>query len=239
MGMTTAFEEFKAKLLNGPALPPPPGVTPDFVDSSNLLHLTIAILTLCNFLATLAVILRMWTKLFIIHQTTLDDCISSSPADFNTLFYWCVSDFILLGWVRTSHTQCYNQLTVIAIRRVGKHFMWNVYQVGLRNPSMEYTAQDLFQNALRMLFYQTCFQLTHKYISGYISRVSFMDQLCFSSNPRFSFNTSGCLCQIEPWTCVCSFPYTQQLGPFLYFIWSWCFSTFLSVGRAKNSGICS
>ena len=76
--MTTPLEQFKAKLLNGPALPPPPGVTPNFVNPENLDNLTIAIFTLCMILATLTVILRMWTKICIIRQTSMDDCISSS-----------------------------------------------------------------------------------------------------------------------------------------------------------------
>lgn len=78
--MTTSLEEFEATLLKGPALAPPHGVTPQFVDHPSLEHLTITIFTICICLATLAVILRMWTKLLIFRQTTLDDCISSSPA---------------------------------------------------------------------------------------------------------------------------------------------------------------
>ena len=76
--MATALDKFKAQLLNGPALPPPPGVTPNFVNPANLDKLTIAIFTLCMILATLTVILRMWTKICIIRQTSIDDCISSS-----------------------------------------------------------------------------------------------------------------------------------------------------------------
>ena len=94
--MTTSLEESKAMLLNGPALPPPPGVTSQFVDPPNLEQLTIGIFTTCIFLATVAVVLRMWTKLLIIRQTTLDDCISSCPvgSKYNdtdmsqTSFFW-------------------------------------------------------------------------------------------------------------------------------------------------------
>lgn len=77
--MTKSLEEFKAELLNGPAMIPPPGVTSQFDDPPNLEQLTIAVFTICIFVATIAVVLRMWTKLLIIRQTTLDDCISSCP----------------------------------------------------------------------------------------------------------------------------------------------------------------
>ena len=80
MMTTTTLDEFKAKLLNGPALTPPPGVTSQFVDPPNLHKLAIAILALCACLATLALLLRMGTKLFIIRQVTVEDCISSPQA---------------------------------------------------------------------------------------------------------------------------------------------------------------
>lgn len=79
--MTTAVEGSDTKLLNSPVRSSLTEVVPHLADSPNLRHLTIAILTLCICLATLAVILRMWTKFFIIRQTTLDDCISSSLAE--------------------------------------------------------------------------------------------------------------------------------------------------------------
>ena len=76
--MTTPLDQFRDKLLNGPALAPPPGMTSNFVNPPNLDHLTIGVFTLCMMLATLTVILRMWTKLFIIRQTALEDCMSSA-----------------------------------------------------------------------------------------------------------------------------------------------------------------
>ena len=78
--MTTTPEEFEANFLNAAALAPPPGVTPNFADPPNLYNLSIAIFALCSCLGTLAVILRMGTKLFIIRQTAVEDCISSSPS---------------------------------------------------------------------------------------------------------------------------------------------------------------
>lgn len=78
--MMTIPEDFKAKLLNGPALAPPPGVTAQLVDPPNLHHLTIAIFALCICLATVALLLRVGTKLFIIRQLAVEDCMFSSQA---------------------------------------------------------------------------------------------------------------------------------------------------------------
>lgn len=77
--MATLAEEVQT-LLSVPAMAPPPGMTPNFIDPPNLQHVVILILTVCTSLATLTVMLRIFTKIFIIHQTTFDDCTFSCPA---------------------------------------------------------------------------------------------------------------------------------------------------------------
>lgn len=61
-------------LLNGPAGPPPPGVRPNFDDPANLNGLVILTLTLCLVFATLAVLMRTYTKLFLIRSWDYEDC---------------------------------------------------------------------------------------------------------------------------------------------------------------------
>ena len=69
--------------LNGPAGPPPPGVKPNFDDPVNLNGLVISTLTLCLVFATLAVLMRIYTKLFLIRSWDYEDCelfgVLSSP----------------------------------------------------------------------------------------------------------------------------------------------------------------
>lgn len=62
-------------ILDGPAMAPPPGVIPNFIDPPNLQHRVIITLTLCITLSTLTVMLRICTKIFIVRKTTIDDCI--------------------------------------------------------------------------------------------------------------------------------------------------------------------
>lgn len=68
-------------LLNGPAGPPPPGVRPDFDNPANLNGLFILTLTLCLVFAGFAVLMRIYTKLFLIRS-------------------WDYEDYaIILGWI--------------------------------------------------------------------------------------------------------------------------------------------
>jgi hypothetical protein len=71
---TSPTSEQLQTLLNGPAAMPSAGVLPNFVDPPNLNAVIIPILTLCLFLATLAVLARVYTKMFIIRSTAYEDC---------------------------------------------------------------------------------------------------------------------------------------------------------------------
>ena len=61
-------------LLNAPARTPPPGVTPDFNHPPNLAFYVPLTVTLCIGLSTLAIFMRMYTKLFLIRSRALEDC---------------------------------------------------------------------------------------------------------------------------------------------------------------------
>lgn len=74
MMMEMSAEELHA-ILDAPAMAPPSGVIPNFIDPPNLQHRVIVALTLCITLSTLTVILRICTKFFIVRKTTIDDCI--------------------------------------------------------------------------------------------------------------------------------------------------------------------
>ena len=61
-------------LLEGPAIDPPTGVAPNFYSAPNLdVYVTLTI-TLCVFSGTLAVWLRMYTKVFILRALAWEDC---------------------------------------------------------------------------------------------------------------------------------------------------------------------
>lgn len=60
-------------LLNGPAGPPPPGARSNFDDPPNINGLVILTLTLCLVFATLAVLMRTCTKLFLIRSWDYED----------------------------------------------------------------------------------------------------------------------------------------------------------------------
>lgn len=72
----TNDEQFLQALLNAPAMKPPPGVHPNFADRSNLQQIVIAVLTFYMVLATLFILMRMCTKLFILRKVVLEDCTS-------------------------------------------------------------------------------------------------------------------------------------------------------------------
>ncbi|SLM40448.1 hypothetical protein LPUS_11260 [Lasallia pustulata] len=60
-------------LLNGPAMPPPPGVTPNFDHPLSAYPAQIVPLTLFITIATIAVLMRMYTKLFLVRSVVLED----------------------------------------------------------------------------------------------------------------------------------------------------------------------
>lgn len=69
-----ASPETIQELLNGPALAPPPHVTPNLVNPPNLNNYWIATLVICIFISTLTVFTRMYTKIFIAHKVAWADC---------------------------------------------------------------------------------------------------------------------------------------------------------------------
>lgn len=75
--MATSPEQTQAALrtlLEGPAMNPPAGVVPNFDDPANLdIYVTLAI-TLCVASSTLTVVLRMYTKVFILRVLAWEDC---------------------------------------------------------------------------------------------------------------------------------------------------------------------
>ena len=60
--------------LDSPAMAPPPGVLPNFVNPQNLRAVIIAIVALCGSISTLVFWMRMYTKLFIFRKTGWEDC---------------------------------------------------------------------------------------------------------------------------------------------------------------------
>jgi hypothetical protein len=57
-----------------PAMAPPPGVTPNFVNGESLLTIAVVTVGLCMFSITLALVLRLFTKIFIAKSMGWDDC---------------------------------------------------------------------------------------------------------------------------------------------------------------------
>ena len=66
------------QMLEGPALSPPAGVIPNFHDPPNLDAFVGLAISLCIGFGTLAVVLRMYTKVFILRVLAREDCGFSS-----------------------------------------------------------------------------------------------------------------------------------------------------------------
>lgn len=71
---TTPTVQRLQALLDGPAGTPPAGVTPKFEDPQNLNAFLTLTLTLTLTFGTLAVLMRIYTKLFIIRSIACEDC---------------------------------------------------------------------------------------------------------------------------------------------------------------------
>jgi hypothetical protein len=81
-----------AKLLQRPALEPPPGVVPNFENPPDMNHLGATIVYLI--IATLATAMRVYTKLAVLRQFHLEDCmappsrIEAHSNDSQTSYFW-------------------------------------------------------------------------------------------------------------------------------------------------------
>ena len=62
------------RLLNGPAIAPPAGSTSKLEDPPNMDTVCYLTLYLCLGCATLAVIMRIYTKRFLVHAIAYEDC---------------------------------------------------------------------------------------------------------------------------------------------------------------------
>lgn len=62
------------KLLNGPALAPPPGVIPNFVNPDNAFVSYVVTVVLCVSTSTLVFWMRMYTKIYILQRLGWEDC---------------------------------------------------------------------------------------------------------------------------------------------------------------------
>ena len=68
------------KLLDGPAMAPPPGIKPNFVNPPNLDKEFYIDLILCLTISVLAVCMRVWTKARVMRKFQIEDCKTLSPA---------------------------------------------------------------------------------------------------------------------------------------------------------------
>lgn len=64
----------KLAFLNGAALTPPPGVTPQFIDPPNHNPLSYGIVIAGIALAAMAVIMRLYTRIFCAKKMRVEDC---------------------------------------------------------------------------------------------------------------------------------------------------------------------
>lgn len=66
------------ELLNIPAMTAPTGTHPNFVNPSNLRVEADVLLAICLTVSVMAVGMRMWTQVRLVHKVFLDDCSSFS-----------------------------------------------------------------------------------------------------------------------------------------------------------------
>ena len=65
-------------LLNGPGLAPPHGVIPNFIHPSGQQGVIIAANAICVAIATISLLIRMYTKVFLVKRYGWEDCESLS-----------------------------------------------------------------------------------------------------------------------------------------------------------------
>ena len=140
-------------MLNGPALTPPSGVQPNFTNPPNMDRTVILVITLCTTFSTIAILLRLYTKLFVLRKVVFEDCTcqcrccSGSTDVSQTLSFWD-------GWGPWSKS-LKSPLTVAVDSDRGKRDSFHDHQIRRWSTSMECTSGRLLQNAL-------CIVLVHQ-----------------------------------------------------------------------------
>ncbi|KAI1453479.1 hypothetical protein F4805DRAFT_443350 [Annulohypoxylon moriforme] len=82
------------KILNGPALAPPDGVTPNFIDPPNKNYEAIAVLVVCLFLSTAAAIGRAYSRTFVTKKVQLQDYLGLLGYAGYICLAWVYLDFL-------------------------------------------------------------------------------------------------------------------------------------------------
>ena len=96
---TEQAEAALRQMLEGPAMSPPAGAISNFHDPSNLDAFVALTVTLCMGIGTLAVALRLYTKVFILRVLAWEDCrFSSLSLHFGGPL--TSLDVIVLAWVK-------------------------------------------------------------------------------------------------------------------------------------------
>jgi hypothetical protein len=86
-----------SSILDLPALAPPPGVEPNFENPESLQHPELAVLQFV--IATVAVIIRLYTKQFIVGRLLSEDCKLVSQHEHTDYVLIDLSDWVLVAWL--------------------------------------------------------------------------------------------------------------------------------------------
>lgn len=151
-------EELLEARLNGPAMAPPPGLYTNFIDPLNLHVYGIITLVFCMTFSTVAVLVRMYTKIFLLRKVLLEDCQSAkSSLLLNTRHpNWFSSDTIILGYVRSLILiVSLLSLNSAAIRNCGGRSVYYDDKIWCRDSSVECTAQNVLRHAICMRRHQS------------------------------------------------------------------------------------
>ncbi|KAK3329250.1 hypothetical protein B0H66DRAFT_17417 [Apodospora peruviana] len=81
--------EVQQKILNGPALTPPPGVIPNFIDPANRNGQAIAVIAVCLFFAACVIVLRLYSRLVVTKRMLPEDFFITYGA-----IAWCYIDYL-------------------------------------------------------------------------------------------------------------------------------------------------
>ncbi|KAI1348252.1 hypothetical protein F5Y01DRAFT_328623 [Xylaria sp. FL0043] len=79
--------------LNGPALQPPPGILPNLTNPPNHNALGIAVLSVCLFLATIAALLRAYSRGYVSRKLHIEDALGLAAFGFYAALAWGIFEY--------------------------------------------------------------------------------------------------------------------------------------------------
>ncbi|KAI2473712.1 hypothetical protein F4781DRAFT_438336 [Annulohypoxylon bovei var. microspora] len=171
--------EEREAYLDGPALEPPSGVQPNFINPPNHDGVMIGVVTMCLILATIVVFIRTYSKLFVEKKFRLEDGLALVAFGPYVGSCWCIFHVVSLGgsFVHQWNVTARDFQSVVYDVFLGYEFY--CFAVMFSKTAILFEWLRVFvPRGMRNLFFWTCWLVLISNIIFYIAAIFFQNLAC-------------------------------------------------------------